>query len=725
VARKHTGNGAQMTGATRGSLTAERRLGSEEGRGGFHRLSPAAWSVVLFGLGFVLRFVYVLHLQASPLVQTPMLDELYHVEWARTLAAGDWIGSSVFFRAPLYPYLLGLIMRLFGGSLFAARVVQAVYGSLTPAVVYLLARRLTRNAWAVAAGVAALLYPFFIYFDNELLIVSLIVLLDAVALLFLLRADERPTWGRWAAAGGVLGLSAIARPNILVFIPFVFLWIWWSEVRRRRDGEATPSCVGAETTRLVCPTPLRTAALRFVVLALGAAVVVAPVTLRNYIVERDFVLIASQGGVNFYIGNNASADGVAAVLPELGEAWEYEDAIRIAERDAGRELAPSEVSAWWYARGRAFIASRSGEAAALYLRKLVLFWDSFEQANNKDIYFFGAYSPVFRGLSWLSFGLLAPLGLLGMFVFRKQRAGALLATFVLTYMGTVLLFFVNARFRLPVLPALIVLGAAGVAWFVERFRRSEWRAVVCAAIVLTALYVFVNADLYGTRVGDQPQTHNAIGLAYASQQRYDDAVASYVRALELWPAYAKAMNNMGLALEGLGRDAEAETMYAKAAAADTTHASAPNNLGALLGRQGRTEEALRSYGEAVRRAPMLSEARINLGSLLLRMGRLEDAQRELEAAVAIRPDFAEAWNALGVAYEELDLPAKSIAAYSRAVSLAPGSADARNNLAIVLARTGQYEEAIAELETALRISPGDPKLEANLQTVRRLMGGRQ
>mgnify|MGYP006278898265 CR=1 FL=1 len=700
-------------------MTATERSAHDAGR----MPGPAVTALILYGVAWTLRLVYVLHLQASPLADTPMLDELYHVEWAQALAAGDWLGSAVFFRAPLYPYLLGLVLRVFDGSLLAARLVQITWGAFTPVIVYFLTRRLVRGAWPVAAGAVAALYPFFLYFDNELLIVSLIVMLDSLALLLLLRADERPTWSRWGLAGVVLGLSATARPNVLVFIPFIFLWAWWSEARRRLDGEPPPACDGAATTPLVCASPLRSAALRFAVLAVAVALVVAPVTLRNHLVGNDFVLIASQGGVNFYIGNNPGSDGVAAVLPELGEAWEHEDAVRLAERDAGRELAPSEASGWWYARGRRFLTERPAEAARLYVRKFVLFWDSFELANNKDIYYFGDHSPLFRSLSWLSFGLVAPFGILGMFAFARRREGLLLITFIVTYMGSVLLFFINARYRLPVVPGLIVLAVATAAWLFNLVRGGALRRAVPWLLLLVGLFAFVNIDFYGTHVGDRAQTHNTIGLAHAQRGRYDLAVASYARALELSPGYAKAMNNMGLSLEGLGRDDEAAAMYRRAAATDTTLGSAPNNLGVLLRRSGEIEQAVRAFEEAVRRDPGLPEARINLGSLHLGAGRLEDAERELRAAVTLRPSFAEAWNALGVVYERMDRPGPAIASYSRAVSIAPRFVDARNNLAIVLARTGQYSEALAELEAALRLRPGDQKLEANMELVRQLMRG--
>ena len=79
---------------------------------------------------------------------------------------------------------------------------------------------------SLAAAIAAL-YPVFIYFSNELLIVSLIVLLDVLMIVMLLRADESPSRGRWFAAGLVAGVSTIARPSVLIFLPALFGWMWW------------------------------------------------------------------------------------------------------------------------------------------------------------------------------------------------------------------------------------------------------------------------------------------------------------------------------------------------------------------------------------------------------------------------------------------------------------------------------------------------------------------
>lgn len=687
------------------------------------KLSVRTTAILLYAVAWVLRAAFVLELRSSPLADVPLLDELYHVQWASALAAGDWIGNAVFFRAPLYPYTLGLGLLLFHGSLLGARLLQVTYGALTPVAVYFLARRLLGARGGLVAGIIATLYPFLIYFTNELLIESLVVALDAFLLIAILRADEIPSWGRWVLAGAVLGLAALARPPVLLFAPCVLVWIWW----RARHACAAPGSRPAGLTLLRGRTPFRAAALRFAMFALGAGIVIAPVTLRNFALEKDFVLIASQGGVNFFIGNNKDSDGASAVLPVLGDAWQYTDCVRIAERAMGRPLRSSEVSGFWYRRGREFLFGHPRDAAALLLKKVVLFWNRYELPNNKDVYYFARMSAVFRSLAWLNFGVIAPLGVLGAIVSLRRRkpAAALLALFALAHMTGVVLFFVCSRFRIPVVPVVVVFAAAGLLWLWDRARAKNLRRLLGGAAVVVVAAAFVNPDFYSTHLGDRAQTHYQIGYAHASKGRHEAALGEYRRAVEMsggsTATRAKAENGMGLSLERLDRGDEALAAYRAAAETDPRFAPAANNVGSYCLRKGDLATARSWLEEAVRRDPWLPEAQFNLASVLYRLGDLAGAEEHYAATVTADPRFKEAWNGLGAVFEDTGRLPESIAAYGRAVQIDGAYADARNNLGVVLARTGQYSEALMELEAALRTTPGNRNIAANIEAVRSLM----
>ena len=105
--------------------------------------------------------------------------------------------------------------------------------------------------------------------------------------------------------------------------------------------------------------------------ALGLAVVLAPVVIRNYAVDGGFYLTTSQFGSNFYIGNNPQADGTYASIRFGRGAPEYEriDATEVAEASVGRTLSPSEVelfaSSVTYSTRRPSISSGSDQSIRL------------------------------------------------------------------------------------------------------------------------------------------------------------------------------------------------------------------------------------------------------------------------------------------------------------------------------------------------------------------------
>ena len=121
---------------------------------------------------------------------------------------------------------------------------------------------------------------------------------------------------------------------------------------------------------------------------------------------------------------------------------------RAAEAHAGRELLPSEVSAFWAREALAFIAAEPGRWLALELRKLALFFNAREVWNIRAIEVERDFSAVLR-LPLLRYGAVAPLGLLGIALSaRRWRALFPLHAMLGVYLAAALVFFVLARYRI-------------------------------------------------------------------------------------------------------------------------------------------------------------------------------------------------------------------------------------------------------------------------------------
>ena len=100
--------------------------------------------------------------------------------------------------------------------------------------------------------------------------------------------------------------------------------------------------------------------------ALGVALLLGPVVVRNYAVSGAVYLTTSQFGPNFYIGNNAAADGSYVPLRFGRGSPEFErvDATELAERAEGRTLTPGEVSSYWTRPGAGVHRRAAGRLAA-------------------------------------------------------------------------------------------------------------------------------------------------------------------------------------------------------------------------------------------------------------------------------------------------------------------------------------------------------------------------
>lgn len=429
--------------------------------------------LVLSG-GLLVRLAYVLQsARADPMFFDPTMDALFHHQWAQAIIRGGWLAEMPFFRAPLYPYFLALVYKVFGVNLLVPRLVQALIGSASCGMVYLLGLELFDRRAALAAGVAATVYPLLVYFDGELLIPTLLIFMLLVGMLLLYKCERRDRY--WFAPGALWGLASITQPNVLAFVGLTPIWFWLT-YRRGMWRRVVP-------------------------FGLALIAVILPVAVRNLVVSGEFIPIAWQAGTNFVIGNNPDSDGMTAVVPGTRKDWwgGFYDVRRIAEEAAGRRLRYSEVDRFWLGQGLRFWKESPGKALLLLLRKCYLFFAGHEIPNNRDTYFFSRFTflkfLLFRlPMLQFPFGLLVPLAGVGMLFARKQwRRHLPVYLFIAGYSVSYIVFFVTDRYRLPLVPPLL-LFASSAAFALYRAVRSG-RGWVLPAVLFAGLTLFFNSNL--------------------------------------------------------------------------------------------------------------------------------------------------------------------------------------------------------------------------------------
>lgn len=603
------------------------------------RFTRSSVPYALAALTVAVRLLYAWESSSSPFFFDPIVDARRFVDHADAIAAGDWLGDSAFWHPPLYPYVLALIrVACADGFFWAVRVAQALLGGLSALLLYRLSSAAVEEtggeadqvtpadgaifrqirAWlpAVTCGLFALYGPL-IYFSGELLAVTLEIALYLALLCAAHDAVRRGGAARFALTGAVAGLSAITRPTILVFVAAFLTWLWL-----RRDGR--PAGVALRSIWLPLCLPL--------------AATVALVSWRNCHVSGDFVAISSNGGINLFIGNNAAYDSTVAIRPDTG----WEDLV--GEPEALGLVTPSQRSAYFTGKALAFVAGDPLGFAALMAKKVWLLTTGPEIKRNQDVYAARRHSRLLSGLMWdrglsLPFGLVGALGVMGLAMtwHRRTPAIALLRLYTLSYAGSVVLFFVTSRYRLPLVPPLLFFTAWSaaelvVAWRAHRFRSAvAWSATALCAMVLLNLPSAPDPD-------DDPQLHHDLGEVALRRGEFSRAAAHSRRATELDESYLSARHNLAAALlhlGELGRAAEeAGRVLKERPRRPDTHVVLARAVAGL----GQTDRAVRHFRMALAVAPAHLEANYYLGRLLYEGGHFGASVPHLARAALQRPD---------------------------------------------------------------------------------------
>jgi len=191
--------------------------------------------------------------------------------------------------------------------------------------------------------------------------------------------------------------------------------------------------------------------------------------------------------------------------------------------------------------------------------------------------------------------------------------------------------------------------------------------------------------------------HNLLGIVLDGQSKFEEAIASYRKALLLQPAVPDLHFNLGIALGNLGRLEEAAASYRKAIALQPGFFEAHGNLGTILQKQGKLEDAIANYRKALAIRPD-ALGHFNLGTALRSLGRLEEAIASFQNAIAFNPNYAEAYSRLGEALWHHGKLNEAVEGFYQALAIDPGNPSANYNLAVFLYDNGELQRAIPHFE---------------------------
>jgi 4-amino-4-deoxy-L-arabinose transferase-like glycosyltransferase len=407
------------------------------------RAATSLLLIVVVALGTRLAFAWYEERQisAQALSVVPFQTETGHI--AYSIASGKGF-SSPFQRdtgptawlAPVYPYLLAGIFKVFGiytlRSFFAALFLNILFSAGACVPIFFAGKRIaglgvaSAAAWLWALFPNAIIIPFEWIWDT-----SISALLVATLLWATLELAESRRLLDWSLCGLLWGLALLTNPAVALLLPVLLAWAAYRNHGQRRAANSILRPVLAATIAVLCCVPW---------------------TIRNYAQFHKFIPLRSNFAFELYIGNNENYD----------DQHKFRPGAITQDREILRYLHMGETAFMEEEKRKAvaFIVSHPRTEAWLVAQRFVDFWT-------------GTATPLatFRQADslWLRMILLcndaAPLcALLGIVVLlaSKNTYAFPLAAITVVYPLLYYVTHTSLRYRHPIDPVVLLLSAIGV-----------------------------------------------------------------------------------------------------------------------------------------------------------------------------------------------------------------------------------------------------------------------
>lgn len=361
-------------------------------------------------------------------------------------------GSPTAHWSYLYLGFLAVLYKVFGVNPLVPRLLQAIgVGILQPYLAFLLGRRVFNNVVGLASAALTAIYGYFIYYSAALMTeaIYIVAILLSLYLAILItdwasELDDQPEIRRilkWGFFLGItLGIAVLLRQLFLLFVPFLFIWIWW------RGGNKSLSVLGISGLFLI--------------------ILMIPFTIFNYSRFNRFVLLNTNAGFAFFWGNHPIyGTKFEPILPE--EMGSYQELIPEELKDLNEAALDQEL----LKRGIQFVIDDPVRYILLSLSRIppyINFWPSSESGVVSNLVRVG------------SFGIMLPFILYGLYVSFIQRKKPLLKQplgllylFVIVYAGIHILTWTLIRYRLPIDALFVIFAGLGLVDLLNRIPKAR------------------------------------------------------------------------------------------------------------------------------------------------------------------------------------------------------------------------------------------------------------
>jgi len=406
--------------------------------------------IIIISLAVALRVGSALYMGDQVQVLPGIFDQISYDRLAQNLLAGNgfsfdqdwWPATRAGEPTAHWSYLMTLFLygvySLFGYHPLMARFIQAVIaGVLMPLVTFRLGERLgNRTVGLISAAISAI-YIYFFYYAGALMTETFFILAVLGVLNTTIGLAQEQNWKNGIKLGIALGFGVLLRQTLLLFLPFLLLWLFWVNW-------------GKVKWLIIIP-----------ILGIPAAMIL-PFTIRNYLVFDQFVLLNTNAGYVFFWANHPiHGTNFFSILPP--DYPSYVDLIPQELLTMDEAALEKELMT----RGLQFVLDDPGRYILLSINRLkdyFLFWPKEESGTLSNISRVG------------SFGIFLPFMIIGIVIslfpgklkklfpekIINHSAYILIFLFIIVFSGIHLLSWAYVRYRLPVDSVLIIFAAIAI-----------------------------------------------------------------------------------------------------------------------------------------------------------------------------------------------------------------------------------------------------------------------
>ncbi len=590
--------------------------------------------LLVFFIAITIRGLYLIEFYKNPFFDyiPEAFDQYWFIKGAEQVASGKifgpLIGAEKF--SVVYTYFLGIIFYIFGKNYLIAYSIQFVIGAVSCVIIYLITKRLFSENTALIASIYYSSYGPIIFHEGKFLRESLFIFFLIVSFYFLVLFSEKNSYAIALPAALFSSLFMQTRPNSVLLIPLILYYLYslyFSSSNQRRKGPLVVFCIS------------------FFLVSL-------PLLIRGYIISNRLIFYDDSAFITLALGNS---------LDYPGFGWGHTDIYRkfLSSGEVNLKNTLLHISSNFLYSPINFIY--------LYLKKLFYLFNNWEIASNVSYYIYEKFSLILR-LPTSNFSIPFSLGIAGMLLeIKNLKKTKLLYLYLAGLFFSIVFIWINARFRLPLVPFLIIFSASTITRLAENIKFNKSRVLVYLIIII-ALMIFSNSPIGRDEI--RPNDYGNTGFAYMENTR--------LRNLSLAEKYFEKASSEDSITYGFGTGYYIRTNIF---------------LANFYQKQGRFDEAYRKYLKVKKVMPFDPYLESKIGDLFLIKKDYPQAIEHLKKAIELNPENPIFYNNLGMAYGYCRDYKKAILEFKKFINLNPYEPIVYYNLSKAYSLIGLKREA--------------------------------